>query len=179
MKFCVGYTNMLVSKNAKICVTPNAKHNICVIPTQNPNASQWNIGCVGSPMQNLSQWSSHSYQVRFTIFKTKVYSPYSTEEQDPTRMKSTQKKKEKYMANARNLRLGPNATYIPLTCVWVSRWGVTQILAFLDTCTNMLVFPMQNIALGVSANARTQHKCFCIAVECRLIGCATLRMRQN
>ena len=36
---------MLVSKNAKICVTPNANAKICVTP----NASQWNIGCVGSP----------------------------------------------------------------------------------------------------------------------------------
>ena len=32
--FCVGDTNMLVSENAKICVFPDA--------------SQWNIGCVGS-----------------------------------------------------------------------------------------------------------------------------------
>ena len=36
---------MLVSKNAKICVIPNANAKICVAP----NASQWNIGCVGSP----------------------------------------------------------------------------------------------------------------------------------
>ena len=31
------------------------------------------------------------------------------------------KKHEMYMANARYLRLGPNATYIPLTCVGVLR----------------------------------------------------------
>ena len=55
------------------------------------------------------------------------------------------------MPNVSNLRLGPNAIYIPLTCIGVSRWGfalgltqilkfelgVLQILAFLDT--NMLV----------------------------------------
>ena len=64
-------TNMLVSKNAKLCVTPNAKpkrHNFalwiltCWYPkmlnytlplTRNPNASLWNIGRVGSPMQNF------------------------------------------------------------------------------------------------------------------------------
>ena len=53
-----------------------------------------------------------------------------------------------YMANAKVLGLVPNTTYIPLTCVWVSRW-VMQILglasgvfAFLDT--NMLV----SFALG-------------------------------
>ena len=72
-------------------------------------------------------------------------------------MKSTQKKKEMYMANARILRLGPNTTYIPLTRVGILHWGVmqilvfalggTQILVFLDT--NMLVFPTQNFALGV------------------------------
>ena len=35
---------MVVSKNVKICVIANANANICV----NPNASQSNIGCVGS-----------------------------------------------------------------------------------------------------------------------------------
>ena len=49
---------MLVSKNAKICITPNAKHKICVTPTQNPKASQWNIGCVGSPTQNMAMYIS-------------------------------------------------------------------------------------------------------------------------
>ena len=47
-------------------------------------------------------------------------SPYSTGNGVrvgyPTRMKSTEKN-ETYMANARNLCLGPNATYIPLTRV--------------------------------------------------------------
>ena len=49
-----------------------------------------------------------------------VLSPYSTGNGVrvgyPTRMKSTQKK-EMYMASARNLRLVPNVTYIPLTRV--------------------------------------------------------------
>ena len=43
---------MVVSKNAKICVTPNANFEIYIISMQNPNASQWNIGCVGFQMQN-------------------------------------------------------------------------------------------------------------------------------
>ena len=38
------------------------------------------------------------------------------------------KKKEMYMANARNLRLGPNATYIPLTCVGGFALGDTKNL---------------------------------------------------
>ena len=40
-----------LSKNAKICITPNAKPKICVTTTQTPNARRWNIGCVGSPTQ--------------------------------------------------------------------------------------------------------------------------------
>ena len=35
-KICVGDTNMLVSKNTKICLIPNAKHKICVSPNVNP-----------------------------------------------------------------------------------------------------------------------------------------------
>ena len=53
-------------------------------------------------------------------------SPYSTGNGVrvgyPTQMKSTQKS-EMYMANARNLHLGPNATYIPLTGVGGWRRG--------------------------------------------------------
>ena len=54
-------------------------------------------------------------------------SPYSTGNGvrvgNPTHMKSTQKN-EMYMANARNLHLGPNATYIPLTRI--AGFPVTQ-----------------------------------------------------
>ena len=39
----------VVSKNAKICVSPNANVYICVTPNATPNTSQWNIDCVGSP----------------------------------------------------------------------------------------------------------------------------------
>ena len=35
-QFRVGDTNMLVSKNAKICSTPNAKYKICVTPNAKP-----------------------------------------------------------------------------------------------------------------------------------------------
>ena len=54
---------MLVSKNAKICVTPNAKHKIALPPTQTPNASQWNIVCAGSPGVG-----SHVGNVHFIFF---------------------------------------------------------------------------------------------------------------
>ena len=89
------------------------------------------------------------------------------------KMKSTHTKKEMYQANARDLQLGPNPTYISLTCIGCFTLevmqilkfglGVTQVLEFLDT--NMLVYPTQNFALGVLANARTQCKCFCVAVD--------------
>ena len=49
---------MLVSKSAKICVTPNAKYQICIIPNQNQNASQWTIGCVGSSIFALVMYIS-------------------------------------------------------------------------------------------------------------------------
>ena len=35
-QFCIGYTNMLVSKNAKICVFFNANPKNCVTPNANP-----------------------------------------------------------------------------------------------------------------------------------------------
>ena len=49
-KIRVGNTDMLVSKNANICVTPDGKTKMQKM--QNPKASQCNIGCVGSPKQN-------------------------------------------------------------------------------------------------------------------------------
>ena len=58
-QFCVTYTNMLVSKNAKICVPPDANLKFALPPTPTPNASQWNIGCVGSPMQDFRICNVH------------------------------------------------------------------------------------------------------------------------
>ena len=40
---------MLVSKNAKICIIPNANFK----NLRYPNVSQWNIGCVWSQTQNF------------------------------------------------------------------------------------------------------------------------------
>ena len=54
---------MLVSKNAKICVTPTQILRFALpptrilrfalTPTRNPKANQWNIGCVGFQTQNF------------------------------------------------------------------------------------------------------------------------------
>ena len=46
---------MLVSKNAKICITPNANTDICITP----NASRWNIGGVWSPMRGAGVGHVH------------------------------------------------------------------------------------------------------------------------
>ena len=62
-QFCFGYTNMLVSKNTKICVTPTRNLKFAFPPTRNPNACQWNIGCTGSQTQ-----ISHFGHVHFMFF---------------------------------------------------------------------------------------------------------------
>ena len=46
-QFCIGYTNKLVSKNAKICVTPNTKHKICVTSNTKPQCD---------PMEYRLRW---------------------------------------------------------------------------------------------------------------------------
>ena len=51
---------MLVSKNAKFAVPLTQIFKFALPPTQNPNASQWNIGCVGSQTQNFCVGHVHS-----------------------------------------------------------------------------------------------------------------------
>ena len=68
-------------------------------------------------------------------------------------MKSTQKH-EVYMANAKILRLEPNATYIPLIRVRVLRW-VMPILKFALGVTHISsVFRYQHVGIG---NAKLWH----------------------
>ena len=50
-EFCVGDTNMLVSWNQR---NPTQNLQFAFYPTRNPNASQWNIGCVGSQRKMLA-----------------------------------------------------------------------------------------------------------------------------
>ena len=51
-EFCVGDTNMLVScsqrKSLNLHYPRRQNLNFAFHPKRNPNASQWNIGCVGS-----------------------------------------------------------------------------------------------------------------------------------
>ena len=75
-----------------------------------------------------------------------------------------------YMANAKVLHWGPNATCIPLTRLGFCFGGNANFMfcvggnfSILDT--NMLVYLTQNFALGVEASAMTQCKCFCVTVN--------------
>ena len=65
-----------------------------------------------------------------------------------------------YMADARTLRLGPNATYIPMTCVGGFALGDTNfrfgVFAILDT--NMLVsFALGDAKVCVGGPSRSQY----------------------
>ena len=53
-RFCVTYTNGLVSKNAKICVTHNANPKICVTPNAKPLCEQVEYRSRWVP--NVSGW---------------------------------------------------------------------------------------------------------------------------
>ena len=55
-EFCVGDTNMLIlepTQTLKFASSPTQNLKFALALTQNPNASQWNIGCVGHQMQNF------------------------------------------------------------------------------------------------------------------------------
>ena len=54
---------------------------------------------------------------------------------------------EMYMANARNLRLGPNATYIPLTCIKVSIGGNTNFKICAGGDANVSAFRYQHAGI--------------------------------
>ena len=53
-QFFVGYTNMLVFKNAKICVTPDAKPKICVSPNAKPQRQSVEYRLCWVPNANFS-----------------------------------------------------------------------------------------------------------------------------
>ena len=66
---------MLVSKNAKICGTPTPNLKFALPQTPNPSASQWNIGCIGSPMQNFR--IGHVYFFFFCVDLIRIGSRFS------------------------------------------------------------------------------------------------------
>ena len=85
------------------------------------------------------------------------------------------KKREMYMANVRNLHLGPNATYIPLTCVGVSRWGKANFEICVGGNAKFSVFRCQRVGIPNTkfcVGGLSQHKdptqILCVTVEYRL-----------
>ena len=66
----VGDTNMLVSKNAKICVTPNAKHKICVIPNAKPKREPMEYRLHWVPKAKYSHWPCR-FHVVYPFFFTR------------------------------------------------------------------------------------------------------------
>ena len=52
----VGYANMLVPKNAKIWVTSNAKHKICVTPNAKPQSEPMEYRLRWVPNSKFSRW---------------------------------------------------------------------------------------------------------------------------
>ena len=68
-----------------------------------------------------------------------------------------------YIANARILRLGPNATYIPLTRVGVLHWGKT---CWFSQC--------KILRWGSKPTQGPNANVFCVAVEYRLKSLMTL-----
>ena len=67
---------MLVSINAKICLTPQ-RETCAFPPTQTRNANQWNVGCVGSPTQNLGV--GHVHLIFVYVYFIRVGSRFSVE----------------------------------------------------------------------------------------------------
>ena len=54
--FCVRYTNMLVSKNAKICITPSAKLKIYVTPNAKTQREPMEYRLRWVPNAKFSHW---------------------------------------------------------------------------------------------------------------------------
>ena len=65
----VGDTNMLVSKNAKIRLTPNAKHKTCVTPNAKPQRKEIEYKLLWVPNAKFSHWPC-----TFNLFWCRFYS---------------------------------------------------------------------------------------------------------
>ena len=65
-------------------------------------------------------------------------------------MKSTQKKHEMYMANAKILHLEPNTTFIPLTRVGVLRWVTHNLNTVMGVMQIFSIFRYQHVGIGIA-----------------------------
>ena len=66
-RFCGTYTNMLVSENAKICVTPNANSKICVTPNAKPQRQSVEYRLRWLPNAKFSCWPCR-FHVVYPVF---------------------------------------------------------------------------------------------------------------
>ena len=55
-RFCVTRTNMLISKNPKICVSPNVNFKICVSPNAKPQHESVEYRLRWVPNAKCSRW---------------------------------------------------------------------------------------------------------------------------
>ena len=88
LQFHVGDTNMLVSKNARICVTPNANAKICITPNVNPQRKQveyrwhwvpnvrgWQWPCTFyNFITSACNWKTMYFYVKLPTTKKEVFS---------------------------------------------------------------------------------------------------------
>ena len=68
---------MLGSKNAKIALPKTRLPKFALPPMRNPNASQWNIGCVGSP--GVGAGVGYVYFMLFVSISLALGSPTRTQ----------------------------------------------------------------------------------------------------
>ena len=61
--FTLGIQTCWYLKMLKFALPPTPNLKFVLPPTQTPKASQWNIGCVGSPMQNSRVGHVHFFFV--------------------------------------------------------------------------------------------------------------------
>ena len=59
---------MLVSKNANFFIGPTRTLKFVLLPEPTPSTSQWNIGCVGSPMQHFWVGNVHFFLLLLISF---------------------------------------------------------------------------------------------------------------
>ena len=77
-EFHVGDTNMLVSKNAQICVTPNANSKICVTLNANPQSKQVEYRSQWVPNAKFLRWP-YTFLLFFGVDLIRVGSCFSVE----------------------------------------------------------------------------------------------------
>ena len=66
--FVLGIPTCWYLKMLKFALPPTRNIKFALLSTQNPNASQWNIGCVRSPMQNSRVGHVHVFHVCLCSF---------------------------------------------------------------------------------------------------------------